>query len=59
MPVSGKLFIGARPVTSGQSIHVLSPAPGKMLEPAFSAAGLPGVGQACEPEWSAFQSGRE
>lgn len=58
MPVSGKLFIGARQVTTGHTFHAVNPASGEPLEPAFSAAGLPDVEQACELAWSAFHEYR-
>ena len=58
MPVSGKLFIGARRVATGDSFHAVNPASGDALEPAFSAAGLPDVEQACELAWSAFHEYR-
>src|SRR5690606_36939977 len=59
MPVSGKLFIGARQVTTGHSFHAVNPASGEALEPVFSAAGLPDVEQACELAWSAFHEYRQ
>jgi 2,5-dioxopentanoate dehydrogenase len=58
MPVSGKLFIGTRQVTTGHCFHAVNPASGEALEPAFSAAGLPDVEQACELAWSAFHEYR-
>jgi 2,5-dioxopentanoate dehydrogenase len=58
MPVSGKLFIGARQVTTGDNFQAVDPASGEALEPAFSAAGLPDVEQACELAWSAFHEYR-
>jgi NADP-dependent aldehyde dehydrogenase len=59
MPVSGKLFIGARRVTTDDTFHAVDPASGDALPPAFSAAGLPDVEQACELAWSAFHEYRD
>ncbi|MEX2124619.1 MAG: aldehyde dehydrogenase (NADP(+)) [Woeseia sp.] len=59
MPVSGKLFIGARQVATADTFHAVDPASGDALEPAFSAAGLSEVDQACELAWSAFHEYRD
>jgi NADP-dependent aldehyde dehydrogenase len=59
MPVSGKLFIGARQVATANSFHAVDPASGDALTPEFSAAGLAEVDQACELAWSAFHEYRE
>jgi NADP-dependent aldehyde dehydrogenase len=59
MPVSGKLFIGARQVTTSDTFHAVDPSSGGALSPVFSAAGLPDVEQACALAWSAFHEYRE
>jgi NADP-dependent aldehyde dehydrogenase len=59
MPVSGKLFIGARQVATANIFHAVDPASGHALKPDFSAAGLDEVDQACELAWSTFHEYRE
>jgi NADP-dependent aldehyde dehydrogenase len=59
MPVSGKLFVGARQVATGNTFHAVNPASGEALSPDFSAAGLPEVDRACELAWSAFHDYRD
>jgi NADP-dependent aldehyde dehydrogenase len=59
MPISGKLFIGARQVTTSDRFRAVDPSSGDTLPPDFSAAGLPDVEQACELAWSAFHGYRD
>ena len=59
MAVSGKLFIGARQVTTSDTFRAVDPSSGAALSPDFSAAGLPDVEQACELAWSAFHEYRD
>jgi 2,5-dioxopentanoate dehydrogenase len=58
MPVSGKLFIGAAPVTTATTFQAVNATSGELLQPAFSAADAGEVEQACALAWAAFHEFR-